>query len=448
MNGMTSKQASRPSWGAVTFLATCFLLPPVSAPAQEVPDPNVYLALIEEREAESGSYDVTLVEPLVALGILYREQRRFDQSFEQLLRAHQVLRVSLGLDTVDEIAVLEELLRTAELRGNLQQVHEYEQALLNVAQKHVGNLATYPVFVALAEKRMALLNVYLQGQRPPEIFIGCYYQKDVDFDALAAGITPGLRSPPQSPACGAGDRDVLQRALLIEAIAYQGWALEALLQNGGYAGDDMLALMHAFFRSSDQLHRVLSRGSEFYIRPVWNRVVNFAATTDAEQVRRAQMQILLADLNLLRMGREQFFNEYHVLYAQYHQAWQSLVEAGAGEAELAELYTPQLPVHLPVHQANPFVAAGTVFDGPYIDASIDVDERGKTRRLRILDTSEGVSRDARRELQRVIRESRFRPRLVEGHQAERSTYVVRYLVGEQVERSLRAPVMIGGLELR
>lgn len=447
MNGITSRHASRPLRVAATLLATCLLLLPALTPAQEAGDINTYLDLIEAREAVGGTYDPGLVEPLVSLGILYREQRRFDQAFEQLQRAHQVLRVSAGLDSVEEVRVLEELLRTAELRGNLQQVHEYEEALLSVAQKHVGNPVTWPVFVALADKRMALLNVYLQGQRPPEIFLGCYYQKDLDFTALAAGITPGLKKPQPSAACGAGDRDVLQRALLIEAIAYQGWALEALLQNGGYASDDMLALMHAFFRSSDQLNRVLSRGSEFYIRSVWNRVVNFPATTDAERVRRAQMQILLADLNLLRMGREQYFDEYHVLYSQYHQAYQSLLEVGAGEAELAWLYTPELPVHLPVHQTDPFVSTDTFFDGAYIDLSLDVDERGKARRFRILDSS-SVSRDARRELQNVIRNSRFRPRLVEGLKAERATYVVRYPVGAQALRSLRAPVVVAGLELR
>lgn len=439
-----------PAWRRARVVATALvsvlLVSPGFAQAQPTGSARPFLDLIQATEAASGIYDAALVEPLVALGALYREQGSYTQSEAVLVRARQLLRINNGLSTLEEVQVLDELVRTTEAQGDVLLTQEYEQALLNVAQQHIGALETYPVFMNLADKRMALLNRYLAAERPPQIYVGCYYAKDIDYAALGAGQVPALTIPEPDAHCTAGDRPVVQRALLIEAIAYQRWALEALLQNGRYASDETLDVMHRFFRSSNQLHRVLSFGSEYVIGPVWNRVLGFEATTAAERVRRAQLQLLLADLNLLRLGRDYYFDDYDELYDQYSKAYQHLAAEGVDPVTLDRLFAPELPVHLPVHRPRPFAGVADVAEGPWIEASFEVDERGKSRRIRITETSEGVTRAESREVERLIRESRFRPKLVAGTEPERTQVLVRYPVGE-APIPVRPPVVIHGIEL-
>src|SRR5690606_18985040 len=151
--------------------------------------------------------------------------------------------------------------------------------------------------------------------------------------------------------------------------------------------DDMLALMQRFFRSSNQLHRVLSFGSEYVIGPVWNRVLGYEASSAAERVRRAQLQLQLADLNLLRLGRDIYFDDYGQLYDQYRKAYQHLAAEGVDPATLDRLFAPEFPVRLPVNRAVPFVSASELQEGAWIEASFEIDERGKSRRIRITEKS-------------------------------------------------------------
>lgn len=449
----TALTPRRPSRVAMPFLACALLALPAIGRAQDlaalerVTAAQHFLDLIQSTEAESGIYDPALVEPLVSLAAEYRGQNRFADAAATLTRARQILRVNQGLGTLEEVRVLDELVRTAEAQEDVVQTREFEQSLLNVAQQHLGAQQTYTVFKSLADKRMRLLGQYLAGKRPPQIYAGCYYAKSIDYNALGSGIRPPLKTPGSNAECTSGDRPVVQRALLIEAITYQGWALEALLQNGAYASDEMLALMSGFFRSSDQLHRLMSRGSEYFIAPVWNRVLGYEAQSPDERVRQAQMQLLLADLNLLRLGREIYFDDYEVLYQQYRLVQQRLSEEGANAESLQQLFAPALPVRLPVHQPNPFVAVEEIDQGAWVDVRFDIDERGKSRRVRVVGMTEGITRAESREVERLIRESRFRPKLVDGIAMKREEVLVRYPVDAGDARRERPATTVNGIAL-
>lgn len=437
----------RPVRAVANLLVSFVLTLPGIVLGQAPATARSFLDLIQATETQAGIYDAALIEPLMSLGALYREQGSYRQSAEVLVRARELLRINHGLSTLEEVQVLDALVLTAEAQGDVVLTQEYEQALLTVAQQHIGAMDTYAVFVNLADKRMNLLNRYLAAERPPQIYAGCYYAKTIDYQALGAGQAPALVVPQTKAKCGSGDRPVVQRALLIEAIAYQGWALEALLQNGHYASDEMLALMQRFFRSSNQLHRVLSFGSEYIIGPMWNRALGFEATTAAERVRRAQLQLQLADLNLLRLGRDIYFDDYGQLYDQYRKAYQHLAAEGVDAETLDRLFAPEFPVRLPASRAFPFFRASELQEGAWIEASFEVDERGKSRRIRITDKSEGITRAEGRDVERLIRESRFRPRLVAGSDPARTQVVVRYPLGG-VSLPQRPPVVIEGIELR
>ena len=407
-----------------------------------------YLAVISATEVESGIYAPQLLEPLTALATLYREQGAYQQATTTLLRARQLLRVNQGLASVDEIPLLQELVHVAEAQGDLRRAVEHERVLLALAQEHSGTLQSLPVFLELAAQRMNLLERYRAGERPPQIIIGCYYAKTIDFNAIASGAVNALRVPLSDSECLGGNRKTVQLALLIEAISYQRLALESLLQNDRYASDQLLLLMTDFFRSSDLLHRLMNRGSEYFIGPVWNRVLGFAGKDSADRVRRAQMQLLLADLNLLRLGRNWYFDDYEQLYGQYRNVYQSLRDEGAEPQLLAKIFAPGVPVVLPVYRQSGFGLPEDLTQGEYIDVRFEVDERGKSRRIRIVSTTDGVTRADRRKLERFIREGRFRPRLVEGAVVERATVALRYPLAEAAAMPARASINISGIDIQ
>lgn len=62
-------------------------------------------------------------------------------------------------------------------------------------------------------------------------------------------------------------------SLLIEALAYQGMALDVLLHNDRHTSDEMLAFMHEIFRGSNLIHRLMGEYSNSYIARLWRRAL-------------------------------------------------------------------------------------------------------------------------------------------------------------------------------
>jgi len=395
---------------------------------QTSPSRQQYLDLLNTREEAGGVYALDLVEPLTALGSLYREQGDFEQSAASLARARQLQRISLGLSTLEEMHILEELVRTEEARGNFAEVLALEQAMLTQAQMQGGNLQTYPVFQALATKRLDLYERYRNGQRPPQIIAGCYYAKTIDLSAPQTALARILSPPQPGDHCSAGDRKTVQRALLIEALAYQGMALDVLLGNNQHTSDEMLALMAGIFHNSNKLNLMLGHYSDYFIGQVWRRALSMAAEDRESRVRRAELQILLADLNLLRVQRSMRSsrNDIVQLHEQYGQAYQSLVTEGVELETLERLFAPEIPVVIPAFETKLFISAASMEQGEYIDAMLEIDERGRGKLLQITRQTDGVSPAEQKQFRNLVRHSMFRPRMAEGTIAGKTTALVRY----------------------
>jgi hypothetical protein len=85
---------------------------------------------------------------------------------------------------------------------------------------------------------------------------------------------------------------------------------------------------------------------------------------------------------------------------------------------------------LPAFRPNPLVSEETAQSTGYIDVAFDVTRDGGARRISVLDTTRNASGAARRELVRLIKESVFRPRVVDGKVAEAARVTFRYYVEE------------------
>jgi tetratricopeptide (TPR) repeat protein len=385
-----------------------------------------YLQLIEQRQEAGGLTAPDLVEPLDALGDLYFSQQDYDKAFDAYASARQVMRVNDGFDTLPEIPLIAKLVRTEEARGRVAEAWALEQALLTLGERYAGSIETLEIFQDLAARRLALWRVYNSGSIPPQIELGCYYNRR-EFNAAMGALLITNDNRDTRERCTAGDRPVVQLALLIEARSYQMRALEALLQNGGYASDPF---WEQFTQMLDTSYRVMRRARNTADTPLANmmvRLLSYEPRDAAERQRRAHILVQLADMNVVRARQLDRYVGFDAVREQYEQAYAVLQQEGLGHTELQEIFAPALPVTLPSFSSSP-LATDTAGSAGFIDVSFEITRQGKTRRVKTNDASANVERAQRRALERTIGLTTFRPRVVDGRMIDNAPVSLRYYI--------------------
>ena len=168
-----------------------------------------------------------------------------------------------------------------------------------------------------------------------------------------------------------------------------------------------------------------------------------AVTEQALQVIRAnyglrtleQAPLKIADWELLfgnRPAAQDLYEQVHAFLEQ-HGDMQDLID---------EIFSPATPVVLPTFVSSSLAADPSPSSTGHIDVAFEITQYGKARRIEILDTTRNASRAARYRLVRLIGESRFRPRIVDGQFARAAPVVLRDIppdvtVDEQPIRSIR-----------
>jgi hypothetical protein len=403
-----------------SLAAACFLcVGGVDAAEQEQ-----YLALIEQRQDAGGLTAPDLVEPLEALGDLYFSQEDYDKAFEAYADARQVMRVNDGFDTLPELPLIVKIVRAEEARGRVAEAWELEEALVTLAERNAGRIETLSIFQMLAAKRLAIWQLYNDGLIPPQIELGCYYNRR-DFNASMGAMLITNDNRDTRERCTAGDRLVAQLALLIEARSYQMRALDALLQNGEYASE---AFREQFTQMLDTSYRVMRRARSYVDAPLADmmvRLLSYEPNDAAERVRRAHILVQLADMNVMRARQLDRYVGFDAVQQQYEQAYAALQQEGIAGAELQAIFAPPMPVTLPSFASNPLATDEAGIAG-FIDVSFEITRQGKTRRVAVGQASANVERAQRRALERTISLATFRPRLVDGQLADNAPVALRY----------------------
>lgn len=401
---------------------------PLPPSAQAAGEEQQYLALIEGLEERGDVAAPELVEPLTALGDLYFVRQDYDRAFETYASARQIMRVNSGFDTLPELPLIAKLVRTEEARGRFVEAWELEQSLVTLAERNAGRMETLPIFQELAEKRFALWRLHRNGVIPPQIELGCYYARR-DYNASMGAIVLTADNPGRRERCSAGDRPVVQLALLLEARSYQIRALDALLQNGHYASDEF---WDQFMQVLDTSYVVMPRARSYGDQPLANlmvRLLSYEPQDEAERVRRAMILVQLADMNVMRARRLDRYVGFDTVRQQYEQAYAALQQEGVSAEDLQALFAPELPITLPAFRANPLDTSASAGAAGYIDIAFEITRQGKSRRLAVGEMSANIERSQRRELERMITLTTFRPRLENGVLVENAPVSLRYYVG-------------------
>jgi hypothetical protein len=361
---------------------------------------------IQDTQSAEGPNSASLIDPLAALGLLYRERGEHGLAAAALERAQGVVRFNYGLHSLDQAPLIEQLIRSEEARGNDAAAWDLEQELLDLARRSPDDLRTVPILHEIADKRMDVLRRYVAGEEfPPQIVLGCYYD-----------VQPHNPDGPHS--CQAGNKRDAIRSILTEAQNYYGAAINVFLRREFYSSDELREIEMELVRSSYR-YGTYGVGADSL-----RRLLAYEVANSDPWLSRIDVLIQMADWDLL------FENTNESALKIYKEAYQQLKKKGIAEASIEQLFSPKTPVVLPTFLPNPLVSVETQGATGFIDVAFDVTKYGESRRIKILDTRTKATDAAKDHLVRLIKRSRFRPRSTDGRFADSSRITVRYYLNE------------------
>jgi len=451
-------QAYRPIAAVTLIVLLVALAPCLSLAVERDAEDDRLLIQVQEILSRDGAYSLALLEPLTRLGQLYQASEDHALALVTLERAVQVLRINRGLHSLDQVPLLRQIIRIEEVRGNDAGAWEREQKLLTLVRRHLDDVRTVPVLRDIADKQMEVLARVLDGKRPPQVLLGCFYQQWPNRDGGS---------------CHAGSRSTVVQGMLAEAQRNYADAIGVMLHNGFYGSEELRKLELRVLHGVDLL-RSLNHDARGYpvpmvppqvdaatLEPWRSRMAPVAAiaawqpTSDsvddgglhflqrhasmmdpyqrgrqsllrlyeygaasASPFRQADAMVQLADWDLLhsRNGRA---------VASYVETLATLQEAGVSQASIDELFAPAMPVVLPAFEPNPLIHEEARAATGHIDVAFEITKYGRARAIEIRDAADATGA-AQHRLVALLKGSRFRPRATDGQFAEATPVLLRY----------------------
>lgn len=362
------------------------------------------VAAIEAEQLANGPFSERLVVPLTELGREYQDRGEHALAAAAIERTLQVVRANRGLYSLDQAPLLRQLIAGAEAVGDSKHAWDLEVQLLDLARRNPADPESATIHREVAENRLGVLERYEAGEHPPQIVLGCFYD----------------RRPPNSTLprkCTSGSRGAAIRALRYDAWRHYRAAIDVLLRNDPLSAE------------ARELEMEIVRGSyryrdRFAGRRSLSRLAGYDAAHSNSSLVRITSQVRLADWDLL-------FDAPGPTLRLYEQAYEDLRRHNVDQASIDELFAPDIPVVLPDFLPNPFAVAPD--PERYIDVALEITRYGLGRKIEILDTSAGVTRAEQQALVRLIKGSRFRPRLTDGRFEDTGPIRVRYYVQSESE---------------
>jgi tetratricopeptide (TPR) repeat protein len=430
------------------------------------PDPaadpqQVALEEVQEALAASGAYSSDLMEPLTRLIVLYMENGEDNVAAVAIERAVQIVRVNNGLHSLDQVPLIQQLIRIEEARGRAKVAWDLERSLLTLVRRHPDDLRTMPILRDIGDKYMGMLDAFVAGEKPPQIEIGCFYKEALKNEGT----------------CSAGRRSTVIHGLLGEAQRHYSDAIAVMLRNELYGSEELHDLemqllrvvtsLRLFDAEPDQSRLVFvpryagaqsmepwrSRSAAITELATWTppptteasasvdaawlqphdasishsyyrglqslgRLYSYAVATASPAPALADAVVRMADWELL-------YSHHGQAVELYARAYAMLDESGATGEPITQLFAPPTPVVLPAFQPNPLAADDTRQRKGHIDVGFEITKYGRARKIDILGAENAADTDITR-LDKLVATSRFRPRLTKSGSPDATPVVVRY----------------------
>ena len=364
---------------------------------------------IEAAEQRDGPSSADAIAPLTALGVLYGEGGEPFLANAILRQAVQAVRVNYGLHALEQAPLIERMIANAESVGDGRSAWDLEQELLGLARRYPDDLRTAEILRDTADRRMDLLARYNAGEAPLEIVLGCYYAEP---RAAYQGADPR-----HEQSCTAGSAHRVREGLVVEAQTYYSRAVDIILRNQRFSSDELPPLLMDLVDSSYRYgNPALGRRSLSYL-------LAYQATNSDAWLARIETLVQIADWDLVHaVGRD----DEETALAEYAGAYGLLAQDGTAPEFVERTFSPETPVILPAFLPNPLRSDGAREFTGHVDVAFELDKYGRSRHVRVLDTSDNATRLVEKRLVQLISRARFRPRLSRGGVADTAPILVRY----------------------
>jgi hypothetical protein len=419
---------------------------------------------IQEITANHGPYSSDLRAPLQTLALLYEEDGEHNFALVALERALQVVRVNSGLHTLDQVPLVLQRIRSEEARGNDLAAWELERELLTLVRRHPDDLRSAAVLREIADRQMATLRQYLDGEKTPEVVYGCFYKQWPTADGGS---------------CTAGSRKIVVQGMFAEAQRNYADAITVMLRHNLYDSAALRDLETDLLLGVDMIRTTYERPGHSpmalvpgtwaaeHLEPWRSRVAPLVELASWEAPRSGG-ELLDEDpgaderrrthlMQTYDRGRQSLSRLYayeaassspllvqaealaqiadwDLLYSHngqavdgYERVLDTLRNADLPAESIDELFAPSIPVMLPAFKSNPLAHDGTSPTTGYIDVAFSITRFGRPRDVVIV-AAVNATEETQERLLDVIRSGRFRPRVTDGLLPDVAPVAFRYYV--------------------
>lgn len=395
---------------------------------------DLYEEEIRQIAMQKGPYAIELADKLMALGELHQARAEHPQALDAFARAEHVMRVNHGLYSLTQVDSIGQTIESLVAMGDMQGAEDKYRYMLYLHERVYGedDVRTVP---ALQEWGRWSMNAFRDGVRfeaegmliPPgpyggggsersvrqAAFVKIYQAQDAFLDAIDVLVeNEEFRHPDLIP---------LERKL-IETYFLQAHRYSILEEPENYLNLDGVSTGSLIRRGMGRSGNAYRDGKEAYGRILTYLVNN--PDTAPEEYARTLMEF--GDWYLL-------FGRRVLAQRKYQEARDALQNSKLPPAAVEALLRPQVPVTAPVFTARPHTREIFLRDPNepleyrgWIDVAFELNQYGGARRIEVLDASEGTAGSVERRLTRLIRQSQFRPRFLDGEIANDDPVRLRY----------------------
>jgi len=363
---------------------------------------------IQDIDSRDGPASSALIEPLTALGEIFRENDDHIPALAATQRAREVVRRNYGLNALEQAPLIRALIESEKALGRHAESWALEQELLSLARRHPDDLRTAEIFQATAERRMDLLDRYTMGEMPPELYLGCYY----GAPQMMAG---------ESMDCRSGSRGGVKRRIAGEAHFLYVQSANIILENERFESGELPSILNELVRSSYRFGNARLGERSISI------MIAYLASNEAPLTEQVEMLARLADWKLLFADNQKLRG---VALGMYEEIYEFIHDRRSQAAGTEALFAPKIPIVLPAFVENPLETERTAATRGHIDVAFDVTKFGKAEKITFADVSEGATHTDKRKLIRLILRHRFRPQVADDQFPATSRVAFRYFLND------------------
>ncbi len=397
-----------------------FELPPPEIPQNPALDPEFqermqniqrFNEAIADSEILAGAWGNSLVEQLNSLGSLQQQQGDHPGAIETHERAIHVQRINSGLHTIEQAPLVEQMIDSYIAMGDWTQVDVYQSYLFYIQQKFYGNndprlipalgdLANWHARAftmrqgeSLAMRLSSAQMLFKAAARMVEVHFGPDDDRYVEY----------LRGVARSAHLVALNQDLLRELARAQFRAPQETLRDMLywrfpiVPTGFRAGEDALLAIKEYYMDREG---------------------------EAEQLAEATAQV--ADWYLL-------FNRRTAARDMYLEAWEAVAEEENADELRLRLFGQVREIPVFASDDNEWMIENMRFmedieevDYDYIDLQFDVTQWGEVRNIETVGARSPETESQQSRIRRNVRDSMFRPMLVDGENARSNGNLFRY----------------------